>query len=85
MSAGRGQKEKVEKGSQQVIWATRAMALTSDKTLDKSCWWWRRGKDGMEENKDANVDVRRSGKNVADINDGILGPVHSISANAGSL
>lgn len=53
-----------------MIWAT---VLASDKTLDESCWWQRRGKDDMDENKDADVDVRRSRKNVADINDGHLG------------
>lgn len=39
----------------------------------------------MGENKDADEVRRRSRKNVADINDGILRPVHSISANVGSL
>lgn len=57
----------------------------SDKTLDESCWWQRAGKDHMDENKDAEVVVRRSRKNVADINDGIWGLAHSRAANAGSL
>lgn len=39
----------------------------------------------MDENKDAEVVVRRSRKNVTDINDGIWGLAHSIAANAGSL
>lgn len=39
----------------------------------------------MDENKDAEVVVRRPRKNVAGINDGIWGLAHSIAANAGSL
>lgn len=40
-----------------MIWAT---VLASDKTLDESRWWQRRGKDDMDENKGADVGVRRS-------------------------